>query len=146
MKIQVFFFSVLLSLVLLSCQKEQEISDKLNGSWSVTEIRFGEDSVYNRFNAEKHQIEFMGGGRAYTSTFRGVYFIDYFDASKKDIQDTFRYDIKDNQLSITFTKTSTVKNLLQFRYKVESYEGSELFLNRQGIDTVMAGIKAIRNQ
>lgn len=133
-------------LLILACGKEQKISDKIKGKWTISEIRFNQDSVYNVFDKEKHEIEFLGGRRAYTSTFKGIYFIDYLDASKKDIQDTFRYDIKNNQLSVTFVNNTTVFKLFRFRYKVESYKDNDLFLNREGIDTVMAGIRAIRNQ
>lgn len=133
-------------LLILACGKEQKISDKIKGKWTISEIRFNQDSVYNVFDKEKHEIEFLGGRRAYTSTFEGIYFIDYLDASKKDIQDTFRYDIKNNQLSVTFVNNTTVFKLFRFRYKVESYKDNDLFLNREGIDTVMAGIRAIRNQ
>jgi hypothetical protein len=134
-----------LILLLFSCGKEQAISDKIKGKWTISEIRFNQDSIYRAFDKEKHEIEFLGGEKAYTSTFTGIYFLDYLDASKKDIQDTFRYDIKENQLSITLVKNATVSKLLRFRYKVESYKDKDLFLNRQGIDTVMAGIRAIRN-
>lgn len=133
-------------LLILACGKEQEISDEIKGKWTISEIRFNQDSVYNVFDKEKHEIEFLGGRRAYTSTFKGIYYIDYLDASKKDIQDTFRYDIKNNQLSVTFVNNTTVFKLFRFRYKVESYKDNDLFLNREGIDTVMAGIRAIRNQ
>lgn len=128
-----------------SCRKEQKISNEIKGKWTISEIRFNQDSIYNVFDKEKHEIEFFGGTRAYTSTFQGVYFIDYFDATKKDIQDTFRYDIKDDELSVTFVKNTTVTKLLRYRYKVDLYKDRDLFLNRQGIDTVMAGLKAIRN-
>jgi hypothetical protein len=133
-------------ILICSCSKEQKISDEIKGKWTISEIRFNKDSIYNVFDKEKHEIEFFGGTRAYTSTLQGIYFIDYFDSLKKDIQDTFRYDIKENQLSITFVKNSNVSKLIRFRYRVESYKNNDLFLNREGIDTVMAGIKAIRNQ
>jgi len=98
-------FSSFFWLLLFSAcsKKEQELSDNLKGKWNISEIRFNDDSIYNDFSKGKHTIEFFGGKRAYTSTFSGVYTIDYIDQNTKDIVDTFRYDIKGDQV---FLKSS----------------------------------------
>lgn len=136
-------------LIFSSCsKKEQELSDKLKGKWTVSEIRFNEDSIYN-FSEGLHSIEFYGGKKAYTSTFLGVYRIDYIDNLLKDVADTFRYDIKDNQLSITTidnnppSSTKTNK-LIRFRYKIETLNSTELYLNRTPFDTTTAYLKAFK--
>lgn len=131
------------AIIITSCnKKEQELSDNLKGKWNISEIRFNSDSLYNDFSKGKHSIEFFGGERAYTATLLGVYNIDYTDANLKDLADTFRYDIKGDQLAITNTKTTTVRNLIRFRYKIETLSGSELFLNKTPFDTTTAYIKA----
>lgn len=131
--------------MLSSCsKKEQELSDKLKGKWNVSEIRFNNDSLFNNFSKGLHSIEFWGGKRAYTTTFLGVYRIDYVDANTKDVADTFRYDIKSDQLSITSTQTNTVRNLIRYRYKIETLNGSELYLNKTPFDTTSAYLKAFK--
>ncbi len=139
-------FSSFFGLLLFSAcsKKEQELSDNLKGKWNISEIRFNDDSIYNDFSKGKHTIEFFGGKRAYTSTFSGVYTIDYIDQNTKDIVDTFRYDIKGDQLAITTTKTNTVRNLIRYRYVIETLNGSELFLNKTPLDTTKSYLKAIK--
>lgn len=131
--------------ILNSCSKqEQELSDQLKGKWNVSEIRFNSDSLFNDFSKGSHTIEFWGGKKAYTSTFLGVYRIDYIDANTMDVADTFRYDIKSNQLSITSTQTTTVRNLIRYRYKIETLNSSELYLNKTPFDTTSSYLKAIK--
>jgi len=138
-------FNFFALLMLSACsKKEQELSDSLKGIWNISEIRFNDDSLFNDFSKSRHSIEFFGGKRAYTSTFTGVYRIDYTDAIVKDIADTFRYDIKGNQLAITTTKTNTVRNLIRYRYVIETLNGSELYLNKTPLDTTASYIKAIK--
>jgi|694.fasta_scaffold128041_2 hypothetical protein len=138
----IFVFCTLLFIV--SCSKEDEVMDQLKGNWQVNEIQFNADSTFKDFSAGLHTIEFWDTERAYTATGKGVYRIDYSDASLKDVADTFRFDIKEDQLSVTYTQTNLVKGLFRFRYKIQSYEGSDLFLDRTGIDTVSAHLKANR--
>jgi hypothetical protein len=132
-------------LIICSCsKKEQELSDNLKGKWNISEIRFNDDSVFNNFATGKHTIEFFGGKKAYTTTFLGVYNIDYVDQNTKDVADTFRYDIKGDQIAITSTKTTSIRNLIRYRYKIETLSGSELYLNRTPFDTTTAYLKAIK--
>ncbi len=138
----IFVFTILL--LVASCSKEDEVMDQLKGNWQVSEIKFSEDSTFNNFSTGIHTIEFWDTERAYTATGKGVYRIDYADANIKDVADTFRFDIKEDQLSVTYSKTNLVKGLFRYRYKIQSYEGSELFLDRTGIDTVSAHLKANR--
>jgi hypothetical protein len=141
----IIYFSFFGILILSSCsKKEQELSDQIKGKWTISEIRFNSDSLFNDFSKSKHTIEFFGGKRAYTSTFLGVYNIDYLDENIKDIVDTFIYDIKSDQLAITTTTTTTVRNLIRYRYKIETINGSELFLNKTPLDTTTAYLKAIK--
>jgi hypothetical protein len=146
MKKHIASFPLLLMLLILaaSCSKEQKLSDKLNGKWIVQEIRFTNDSALTDFNNNRHFIEFFGGKRAYTATFLGVYTIDYADENLKDVVDTFRYDIKGDQLSITNTQSTAVRNLIRLRYKIETLNDAELFLNRTPLDTLTRHLKAIR--
>ena len=139
------FFSLL---IFSSCsKKEQELSDKLKGKWTVSELRFNEDSIYS-FAEGVHSIEFYGGKKAYTSTFLGVYRIDYVDQILKDVADTFRYDIKENQLNITnidnASNTSKTFKLIRYRYKIETLNNTELYLNRTPFDTTTAYLKAFK--
>jgi hypothetical protein len=120
------------------------LSDELKGKWNISEIRFNSDSLFNDFAKGKHSIEFFGGEKAYTATMLGVYSIDYTDANVKDLADTFRYDIKGDQLAITNTKTITVRNLIRYRYKIETLNGTDLYLNRTPFDTTTAYLKAIK--
>lgn len=142
--INTFLLSFAIVALLSSCSKEDEVMSKLKGNWQVSEIQFAADSVLKDFSTGIHTIEFWETERAYTATGKGVYRIDYTDANIKDIADTFRFDIKEDQLSITYTKTNLVKGLFRYRYELKSFEGSELFLDRTGIDTVSAHLLANR--
>lgn len=143
-KIQTLLFALPLIFLMASCSKEDEVMSKLKGNWQVSEIQFNADSTLKDFSTGLHTIEFWETERAYTATGRGVYRIDYADANLKDVADTFRFDIKENQLSITYTKTNLVKGLFRYRYELKSFEGSELFLDRSSIDTVSAHLLANR--
>jgi hypothetical protein len=141
-----YFFAILF---LSACsKKEQDFSDKLKGKWKVSEIRVNSDSVYTDLSKGIHEIEFFGGKRAYTASFLGVYSINYFDENLKDVSDTFRYDIKNDQLAITSVKMVASSNptikLIRYRYKIETLNGSELYLNRTPFDTTNAYLKAIK--
>lgn len=146
MKNKYCYFPIVLFVALLAsaCSKEQASSDKLKGKWQVTEIRFNDDSVFNDFSKISHEIEFFGGEKAYTTTFLGAYTINYSDENIKDIIDTFRYDIKNDQLAITYVKNSTVSKIIRYRYKIETLKESELYINRTPFDTITAYIKAIK--
>jgi hypothetical protein len=131
--------------VMSSCkQQEQELSDGLKGKWNVSEIRFNSDSLFNDFSNGKHTIEFFGGERAYTATMIGVYTIDYTDANLKDLTDTFRYDIKGDQIAVTYTKSTTVRNLIRYRYKIETLSSTDLYFNKTPLDTTNAYLKAFK--
>jgi hypothetical protein len=139
-----FFLAFTLLAGISSCSKEDAVMDKLKGNWQITEIKFNGDSTFNDFSGGNHYIEFWDTERAYTATGKGVYRIDYTNPDLKDFADTFRFDIKADQLAITYTQTATARNLIRYRYNIESYEGNELFLNRNFIDTVLAHLKANR--
>jgi len=139
-----FFAAIFLLAGISSCSKEDAVMDKLKGNWQISEIKFSDDSTFNDFSGGNHYIEFWDTERAYTATGKGVYRIDYPNPDIKDFADTFKFDIKADQLAITFTQTNTAKNLIRYRYEIESFEGSELFLNRSNLDTVSAHLKANR--
>lgn len=142
-KILLFTLVVATSLIWSACSKEQKWSDKLKGKWNVEAIKLNNTTDVDLSDA-KHTIEFLGGKRAYTASFKGIYTIDYNDQLLKDISDTFRYDIKDNQIAITSSQTTKVRTLIRFRYILETLNGSELFFNKTPLDTTTAYLKANR--
>jgi hypothetical protein len=126
---------VLLSVGLISCSKEQNAADQLNtGIWKITQLKWANGNEVEVTN-NVHKMEFFPCTDAYTATCKGVYTLDYADTTKTDLRDTFEFDIKADELSITAVKNSVGSNtfvtkILRQRYDIEQLTDSELALKR----------------
>jgi hypothetical protein len=121
-------------LLLSSCYKENRLADKLAGTWQINELQWANGSFVD-VGADKHKIEFFGCEMAYTSTCEGVYQLDYADTLKKDLLDTFQFDIKDEELAVTSVKTTLSSNqyvvrFLRQRFQIEDLDDNNLYLKR----------------
>ena len=137
---------ILITISTFACRKEVQVSESLNGTWKVNTIQYNTDSLYKNFDKETHTINFPEKNKlAYTASMKGIYKIDFIDTLKKDISDTFTFELKAKELNISATQTATVRNLIRKRWILESYKDNDLFLNRSTIDTLEGQIKATRN-
>lgn len=127
--------TLLLGILLFSgCYKEQKLADKLTGTWNITDLQWANGSNVE-IEDDIHQIEFFDCEKAYTATCEGVYFVDYFDTSKIDLRDTFRFDIKNEELAVTNVQATTGANLfvvrfLRQRFSINQLDENILQLNR----------------
>ena len=125
----------LLSVGFISCSKEQNAADQLNtGVWKITQMKWANGNEVEVTN-NVHKMEFFPCTDAYTATCKGVYTLDYADTTKTDLRDTFEFDIKADELSITAVKNSVGSNtfvtkILRQRYDIEQLTDSELALKR----------------
>lgn len=125
---------ILSILLLTSCYKEQKLADKLEGAWNITELEWANGASVEIGN-DIHQIEFFNCEQAYTATCQGVYHLDYADSGKIDLRDTFRFDIKNEELAVTNVKVTTGTNqfvvrFLRQRFNINQLDENMLQLNR----------------
>lgn len=121
-------------LAFISCNKEQRAADKLMGTWQINELQWANGKPVE-INGDDHRIEFMTCDQAYTATCNGVYFLDYADTSKIDLNDTIQFDIKNDELVVTNVKKTLSSNnfVVQFlrqRFTIEQLEKNNLNLSR----------------
>lgn len=144
-KIILSFVAVLF--IFQNCKKEDQILKKLVGTWDITEYNRAGGYVKSDFSSDATTFEFIPHKRAYTSTLRAVYKIDYSDPSKQDFIDTFRFELKKNELDISYVQhnqplAKEVKFLYSKRFKIEEYKSNKLKLSR--VDSTDLYIKATK--
>jgi hypothetical protein len=132
MKKIILFFSLLL--LLNACSKEQNTADNLVGKWQISSLKWANGNPVDVTN-DKHSIEFMSCDKAYTASCSGVYFLDYADTLKKDLNDTFKFELRENEISISSVKNSApgnafVTKILRQRYIFENKSKSNIDLKR----------------
>ena len=132
MKNTILFFTILC--LLSSCSKEQRISRKLEGKWQISSLKWANGNSGDVIN-DKHTLEFIPCEQAYTASCSGVYFLDYADTLKKDLTDTFRFELKNEEISISSVKNSIpgntfVTKILRQRYIFESRNNTSFELKR----------------
>jgi len=113
----------LLTSAFSACEKEQKTANKLEGKWKITELAWANGKVVD-VTSNSHTIEFLSCDKAYTTTCRGIYFIDYADTLRKDINDTFSFELKKDEIAISGVKNSVPANtfvtkFLRQRYQIE---------------------------
>jgi hypothetical protein len=130
------FIILFMSFLLLfgSCYKENKLADKLSGNWQINELQWANGSLVD-IGQDKHKIEFFACEMAYTATCEGVYHLDYADSLKKDLLDTFQFDIKDEELAVTSVKTTLSANqyvvkFLRQRFQIDDLDDNNLYLKR----------------
>ncbi len=126
-------FAVLL-LLLSACSKEQKTSNELTGKWQISSLTWANGNTVDVTN-DKHSLEFFSCNKAYTTSCSGVYFLDYEDTLQKDLNDTFKFEIKNKEISISSVKNSDPSNsfvtkILRQRYIIEKLDDKLLDLKR----------------
>lgn len=143
MKFKIIVILLLGLFAIQSCKKKEDrILDKIKGIWTLSEYNRKSTGVVNSFPSSKNTFEFIYSKNAYTSSLKGVYKIDYFDANIADIIDTFRYELKKEELSITKVQKASNVLFLRQRFKLDEYKNNTLKLTR--IDTTDFYIKATK--
>ena len=132
MKKVILIFSI--TFLLFACQKEQRTADKLVGKWQISTLKWANDSAVDVTN-NKHVLEFLDCDQAYTASCSGVYFLDYADTLKKDLNDTFKFELKNDEISISSVKSSSPSNtfvtkILRQRYIFENINENSFELKR----------------
>lgn len=148
MKTIIFLISFLLIVIFSSCKKENMINKKMEGTWTLSEIKLKTRTVSD-FSSEKRTLQFFKYKNAYTRTMKGIYRVDYLNSSKLPIIDTFEYQLKANELDITKVKNSYVNGsfsnsyvFLKRRFSLDEYKKNTLMLVRK--DTTDLYIKATK--
>ena len=126
------FFSI--SFLIFSCSKEQRTADKLVGKWQITSLKWANGNTIDVTN-DKHTLEFLSCDQAYTASCSGVYFLDYADTLKKDLNDTFKFELKYEEISISSVNSSLPSNtfvtkILRQRYIFENKNDNSFELKR----------------
>jgi len=143
-------------------QKIKILAEELKGTWKINEFMYKIDYKYkinprdslfvdaiarmqnlNDLKSTTHTLEFFQTKNAYTSVLKGVYKIDYSDASLKDNVDTFDYTLSKNVLTVVTISSLKINAsslpgspkilplfpLPKFRFRLDEYKGENLSLN-----------------
>ena len=142
---KILFFFFLIS-IFFNCKKENRINKNMVGTWTFVEYQ-SKSALMNDFSSEKWTFEFFKEKKAYTKTLRGVYKIDYVDPNRQDFVDTFKYELKKDELDISNVQHNNpvpkeIKFLFSKRFKIEEYKNDKLKLVR--IDSTDLYIKATK--
>ncbi len=132
MKNSLLFFLILF--LFIACNKEQRTADKLVGKWQISSLKWANGNTIDVTN-DKHTIEFLPCDQAYTASCSGIYSLDYADTLKKDLNDTFKFELRENEISISSVKNSTpgntfVTKILRQRYIFENKTDNNFELKR----------------
>lgn len=116
--------------VFTSCKKENKIHKNLVGTWNFTEITRAGGYSKTDFSDAKTTFEFIKYDKAYTATMKAIYKVDYTDPSKTDMIDTFKYQMKGDELDIIAIQKSINIKFLRNRFTVKEYKNNKLHLSR----------------
>lgn len=125
-----------------NCKKEDRILKKLVGTWNITEYKRAGGFTKTDFSSDVTTFQFMSHKKAYTATMKAIYKIDYSDPAKTDMIDTFKFQMKGNELDITSIQKTANTKFLKRRFKIEEYKDNKLKLVR--IDSTDLYIKATK--
>ena len=147
---KIIIFLILL-ITFIGCKKENVILRKLVGIWKIKEYTRAGAFTKTNFSDGEMTLEFIKYKKSYTAKIKVVFKLDYTDVTKVDIVDTFQYQIKKDEIDITFvqnkptvgvTRPNLTPTLLKRRFKIEGYKTDEIKLTR--IDSTDLYIKAIK--
>lgn len=142
-KYKIILSFVLVLIIFQNCKKKEDrILKKLVGTWTITEYNRAGGRIKSDFSSDPATIEFFSHKRAYTSTMKAIYRIDYADPAKTDMVDTFKFELKNNELNISYVQKGTNTGFLKKRFKLEEYKNDKLTLVR--IDSTDLYIKATK--
>lgn len=138
-----FFLAVAL---ITSCAKEQGIADQLKGKWKIESIISPDSKTVFPSDTILQYFEFEQCDNAYTASCLGIYRVNF---PTKELVDTFRYELKDDQFSVSSVKNKTIQN--------DNFKSGRVFLNKRftftlsnnsfdlkRIDTVDVQVKCIK--
>lgn len=141
-KTKILILLSLSTLFLFQCKKEDKVLKKLVGKWNFIEFNRAGGRVKSDFSSDPASFEFISYKRAYTSTMRAIYRINYSDPLKTDMIDTFRFELKGNEFNISFVQKTSNSSFLKKRFKIEEYKNNKLKLVR--VDSTDLYIKATK--
>ncbi len=149
MKIYIILFFAVCLLAFQNCKKEDQILKKLIGTWNFKEIKRAGDYTKTDFT-DAYSLQFFSHKRAYTSTMKGVFRVDYADITKTDLVDTFQFQLKKDVIEITYVQNKKINkvypnitpSLLKRRFKIEGYKTSNIKFTR--VDSTDLYIKATK--
>ena len=143
MKITLTLLLVLVIFSLTSCYKENNIAGQLEGNWLITDLIWAKGNTVID-TSDSHVISFSACEKAYTATCSGNYNLNYSDVNKADINATFKFDLKDDEIVFHTVSNNTVRNFLGQRFTLEDYKSGKLSLKRIDFrtDSTQAIIKA----
>lgn len=136
------YIYLFLMLAVFSCKKEDRILNKLEGTWTVNEYNRKSTGTVTDFSNQKITFEFLPYKKAYTRTLKAIYRLDYVDAALTDVVDTFSYELKKDELSITKVQKTLNTQFLRQRFLLDKYKSNQLTLTRK--DTTEYYIKATK--
>lgn len=106
-----FFLLGWLVLAIIGCSKEQRIIRQLEGTWQWQSIEEAPAAHLGISDSVLHFFRFLACRRAYTSSCRCVYTIEKLGTTPSSLVDTFMYDLKSDEMSITqFLSQKTAPN------------------------------------
>jgi len=137
------FIIVICFLFAFACKKKEDrVLKKLEGTWTINEYNRKSTGVVTDFSSQKMTFEFLPYKKAYTRTLKAIYKLDYNDASLIDVIDTFSYELKKDELSITKVQKAINTQFLRQRFTISEYKNNQLTLTRK--DTTEYYIKATK--
>lgn len=145
MKTTLTLLTTLVVLTLSSCYKENKIAGQLEGNWTITEMLWAKgNSVIT--SGDTHIISFSPCEKAYTATCSGNYTLNYAADTIQDINVTFKFDLKDDEIVFHTINNVTIRNFLSQRFTLEDYKSGNLSLKRIDFrtDSTQAIIKAVK--
>lgn len=117
---KIFINAFLSAFLLASCAKEQKIADQLKGKWEIKSITSPDSKTIQPNDTIIQHFEFESCENAYTASCLGIYRVNY---PTKELIDTFRYELKDDQFSVSSVKNKTIQN--------ENFKSGRVFLNKR---------------
>jgi len=119
-----------LFLLITSCNKDQKLADHLAGNWRIDQIALSDTSEVD-LNVYKHSITFEPCEDAYTATCRAYYFID--SASVNIYTDSIKYDLRGDELTVTYVQKQSVIGYLKHRFSILDPESNNITLTEEGL-------------
>jgi hypothetical protein len=111
---------ILVFAMITSCAKEQRIADQLKGKWKIESISSPDPKTIQPNDTIIQHFVFEKCENAYTASCLGIYLVNY---PTKELIDTFRYELKDDQFSVSSVKNKTIQN--------ENFKSGRVFLNKR---------------
>ena len=130
------FFAAFCSItILFACKKEQESADALAGNtYSITRALLTDSTEVN-LPETGYNLYFAPCENAYTATCRAYlnYSVLLSDSTLKNKTDSLKYDLRDNELTFTYTQNQALFKFLLNRFTFTNLNENEITLTQTGI-------------